>query len=156
MSDAPTSIKELYKLTRLLESTTLYKSMKPKQINILEEKVSQVTEIIKQEYENSFSIHVDKEKLVNVISGGALNDDIAESILNMVDVGKLRKIRITKKDRSVKVAEVNRNILRAFNFYSLRTGNPVDFKKALSYSLSPLPLSISNLIELFDKQESTN
>ena len=54
----------------------------------------------------------------------------------------MRKIGITKKDRSVKVAEVNRNILGALSYFSLKTGKPVDFKKALSCSLSPLPLSI--------------
>ena len=54
----------------------------------------------------------------------------------------MRKIRITKKDKSVKVAEVNRIILGAFNSYSLKTGKPVDFKETLSYSLSPVPLSI--------------
>ena len=64
--------------------------MEPKQINISEEKVSQVTKIIEQEYENSFGIHVNKEKLVNIISGGALDDDIAEKTLNMVDAGKSR------------------------------------------------------------------
>ena len=64
--------------------------MRPKQINISEEKVSQVTKIFKHEYENPFRIHVDKEKLVNISSGVALHDDIAESILNMVDVGKRR------------------------------------------------------------------
>ena len=57
----------------------------------------------------------------------------------------MRKIRISKTDRSVKVAEVNRNILGALNYYSLKTGKPVDFKKAQSYSLSPLPLSICKL-----------
>ena len=64
--------------------------MRLKQINILEEKVSQVTKIFEQEYENSFGIHVDKEKLVNISSEAALCDDIAESILNMVDVGQSR------------------------------------------------------------------
>ena len=54
----------------------------------------------------------------------------------------MRKIGITKKDRSVKVAEVNRNILGELSYFSLKTGKPVDFKKALSCSLSPLPLSI--------------
>ena len=54
-----------------------------------------VTEIIEQEYENPFGIHFDKEKLVNFISGRAL-DDIAESIhgsciqVYMIDVGKSR------------------------------------------------------------------
>ena len=35
--------------------------MEPKQINISEEKVSQVTEIIEQEYRNPFGMHMDKE-----------------------------------------------------------------------------------------------
>ena len=64
--------------------------MRPKQINISEVKVLQVTKIFEQEYKNPFGIHVDKEKLVNISSGAALDDDIAESILNMVDVGKSR------------------------------------------------------------------
>ena len=51
-SDAPRSIKELYKLTGLAESAALYKFMELKQINISEEKVSQVTEILEQEYKN--------------------------------------------------------------------------------------------------------
>ena len=57
----------------------------------------------------------------------------------------MRKIRITKKDGSVKVAEINRkqNILGAMNSYSLKTGKSVDFKKALLYSLSTVPLCIS-------------
>ena len=62
--------------------------MRPKQINISEEKVSQVTKIFGQEYENPFGIHVDTEKLVNISSGEALDNYIAESILNMIDVGK--------------------------------------------------------------------
>ena len=40
--------------------------MRPKQINISEYKLSQVTKIFEQEYENRFGIHVDKEKLVNI------------------------------------------------------------------------------------------
>ena len=62
--------------------------MRPKQINISEEKVSQVTKIFEREYENSFGIHVDTEKLVNISSGETLDDDVTESILNMIDVGK--------------------------------------------------------------------
>ena len=62
--------------------------MRPKQINISEDKVSQVTKIFGQEYENPFGIHVDTEKLVNISSGEALDDDITESILNMIDAGK--------------------------------------------------------------------
>ena len=62
--------------------------MRPKQINISEEKVSQVTKIFEQGYENPFGIHVDTKKLANISSGEALDDYITESILNMIDVGK--------------------------------------------------------------------
>ena len=55
-----------------------------------------------------------------------------------------KKSETTKKDGSVKVAEVSRNILGALNSYSLKTGKPGDFKKAQSYSLSPVTLSIYN------------
>ena len=56
----------------------------------------------------------------------------------------MQKIGITKNDGSVKVAEVNRNILAALNSYSFKTRKPVDFKKKLSYSLSSIPLTICN------------
>ena len=53
-----------------------------------EKKVSQITEIIEQGYENLFAIQVYKEKLLDIICGVALNDDTAKSILNMGDVRK--------------------------------------------------------------------
>ena len=88
-SDTATSIKEYHKLTLLDKLITLYKSMS-QQINRLEEKLSQVTKIFEQEYENSFPVHVDKEKLVNISSGAAMINDVVENILNMVDFGKSR------------------------------------------------------------------
>ena len=55
-----------------------------------------------------------------------------------------KKFEQTKKDGSVRVVEVNRNVLGAVNSYSLKTGKPVVFKKTLSYSLSSVPLSVFN------------
>ena len=140
-----------------------------------ETKTDQLAEVIEQEYKNPFGKDVDKEKLVNISSGVALDDDIGESILNMVNVGKRRmedfrqklfiskeisfhasikkssynlcrhvvpNIRIPKQDGSVRVAEVNRNILETLNSYSLKIGKSVDFKKELSYSFSPVPLNL--------------
>ena len=52
------------------------------------------------------------------------------------------KIRITKQDEGVKVPEIKRNIWKALNPDSLKTGKTVYFKKTLSFSLSPIPLSI--------------
>ena len=50
-----------------------------------------IPEIIEQEIENPFGIQVNREKLVNIGSGVTLDDDIAENILNVDDVGKGRK-----------------------------------------------------------------
>ena len=74
-SGTVTSIKEHHKLTGLDKSTTLRKSIGPKH-QISEDKVSQVTKIFEQEYENSFEINVDKGKLVNISSREALDDGI--------------------------------------------------------------------------------
>ena len=117
------------------------------------------------------------KKLLNISSGVALCDGIAESILNIVDVGKsrteyftqkrltskeisfhalikknnsksfchaMRKIRLTKNNGSVKVVEVKRKILGTLNSYSLKTWKPGDFKLALPYFFSPVPLNICN------------
>ena len=50
----------------------------------------QATHVIDQEYENPFGIHVVKEKLVNISFGVTLDDDIAENVLNVVDVAESR------------------------------------------------------------------
>ena len=49
----------------------------------------------------------------------------------------MRKIRSTKKYGNVKVKEVNRNSLGILNSYILKTGKPVDFKKAPRCALFP-------------------
>ena len=58
-------------------------------------KVSEVTEVIQQEYKNPFEIHFNKEKLVKIKSGVVLDDDIGESIMN--NVGKSRIAEFTQK-----------------------------------------------------------
>ena len=60
----------------------------------------------------------------------------------------VQKIRIAKIDGGVKVEEVNKNILGILRSYSLKTGKPVDLKKALPYALFAVHLSISNPMEV--------
>ena len=60
----------------------------------------------------------------------------------------VQKIRIAKIDGGVKVEEVNKNILGILRSYSLKTGKPVDFKKALPYALFAVHLRISNPMEV--------
>ena len=56
----------------------------------------------------------------------------------------MRKIGMTKKDGCAKNEEVNRDILEISNSYSLKTGKPADFKKALPYALFSVHLVISS------------
>ena len=60
----------------------------------------------------------------------------------------VQKIRIAKIDGGVKVEEVNKSMLGILLSYSLKTGKPVDFKKALPYALFAVHLSISNPMEV--------
>ena len=45
---------------------------------------------MEQEFKNPFGIHVHKERLVNISSSVALDDDFPESMFNMVNVEKSR------------------------------------------------------------------
>ena len=54
----------------------------------------------------------------------------------------LWKMWITENGGSFKVVKGNKKFLRALRSYTLKTVNSTDFKNAMSYSLSPVPLSI--------------
>ena len=51
---------------------------------------------------------------------------------------------ISQKGESGNVAEVNINILGVLNSDNLSTGKSVEFKKTLSYSLTPIFVSACN------------
>ena len=59
----------------------------------------------------------------------------------------VRNIRLNKKDGKVKVEEPNRTISGILNSYIIKTGKPLDFKKALPCAFFLVHLSISNLDE---------
>ena len=80
----------------------------------------QVTEVIEREYENPFGIHVNKEKLVNISFGVTLDDDIAENIINVVDVGKsrmkvFRQKQLISKEISFH-APINKSNYKSFRY----------------------------------------
>ena len=101
--------------------------MRPKQITISEEKVLQVTEDIEQEYENLFGINVNKEKLVNISSGVALDADIAESIFNMVNVGRNRMEDFRQKQMISKEISfhtpIKKNNYKSFRCHAKNSNN---------------------------------
>ena len=117
-SDTATSIKKLQKLTGLDESTTLYKSIRPKQINISKEKVPQVTEFIEETRLNI--LYVGKSRMRYFSQKQLISKGISFHALIKKSYHKwfwhiMAKIRRTKGDGNVKVAELNRIILGALN-----------------------------------------
>ena len=55
-----------------------------------------------------------------------------------------KQLTVTNKNGKSKAAAVNRDFLSALLNFQIKTGNMVDFEKALCHSLSPVPLSISH------------
>ena len=93
----------------------------------LKKKVLQVTEVIEQEYENSFGIHVNKEKLVNISYCITLDDDITENILNVVDVGKSRMKVFRQKQLISKEISFHVPIKKSnYESFRCRAKNPIN------------------------------
>ena len=59
-------------------------------------------------------------------------------------IQRFKQESIIKKDSKAKTIEVNRSILGSLIAVSTRTGQVIDFKKALTYPLSSVPLSLAN------------
>ena len=128
----------------------------------------QVTEVIEKEHENiSSGVTLNDDiagNILNLADAGKsriiyfrqrklISKDISfHAVIKKSNYKSFRyvvqKIRIVKIDGDVKVEEVNKNILGILRSYSLKTGKPVDFKKALPYALFAVHLSISNPMEV--------
>ena len=54
------------------------------------------------------------------------------------------KTVVVKSENKKLVVEVNRNILGKLLAFSAKTGRQIDFERALTYPLSPIPLSLAN------------
>ena len=68
-SDAAQSKGALRKMAGLSDPNTIYKSLRPLQILTAERKVSNVTNVIENDYINPFGLQIDKENLLNIGSG---------------------------------------------------------------------------------------
>ena len=106
---------------------------------------------VKENDEEMLNVFIIGEQLANEFKKERLlskeklfNDTIHKNKAMKMFSQLLGKKSIKSKDGKTKVVEVNRNILGALNSYSLKTGRAVDYKKALTFPLSPIPLSISN------------
>ena len=153
-----------------------YKATRPSQILKSEKYVTDLVEILKNDFVNPFNSNIDKDKLHNLSSGIPVNDDLAEDILQTKDCGinsynefvekrtksqavkihdpiKRQKVSlfknttgkvILKQKGNEKTIEVNRDVLAKLLALSTKHNKVIDFEVALTYPLSPVPISLSH------------
>ena len=78
---------ELIKFTGLLSSQVSYKPLRNSEIIKSEENIANIIHVLNNEYLNQFDVALDKDKLFNLNSGVAKEDDL-EKNLNIWRTGK--------------------------------------------------------------------
>ena len=68
-------------------SADIYKALRTSQIIKSEDKVSRLVHILENDYINPFSVNLEATKLFNLSSAVAVEDDLADKILNIIDIG---------------------------------------------------------------------
>ena len=166
----------LYKMSAVNHANDEYKATRPSQILKSEKYVTDLVEVLRNDFMNPFDSNIDKGKLLNLSSGIPVNDDLAEDILKIKDRGidsynefvekriKSQAIKVhdpikrqkcalfTDTERKVtlkhkgneKTIEVNRDVLTKLLALSAKHNKVIDFEAALTYPLSPVPLSLSH------------
>ena len=69
-------------------SSDVYKALRSSQIINSEEKVSWLVQILDNDYVNPVSVTLEETKLFSLGSGVAVEDDLADKTLNIIDVGE--------------------------------------------------------------------
>ena len=90
----------LFIISLILFYSGLYRLLRPSQILQTNERVISVMKVFSEDYIDPFGLFVEKDKLVNVSSGVALPDQIADELLLISEVGA-RKYEEFKKERLV-------------------------------------------------------
>ena len=89
-------------MTGVSKPTAIHKSLRPSQILSSEKKVQSVIRVFEKEYINPFGVDLDAKKLVNLSSGISVDENKAEKILSISNIGKssadtFRKDRLIEK-----------------------------------------------------------
>ena len=152
---------ELKHFTGLLSSQESYKPLRNSEIIKSEENVANVIHVLNNEYLNPLDVTLDKDKLFNLSSGVAKEDDL-EKLLNIWQTSKdqsdqfstkrilsteipfhdvirrnkiplfhTRKV-IVKKDKTIKVISANRDIIGKLLILFTKHNKPVDLEGALT------------------------
>ena len=164
---------KLKKFSNITNSDEIYKALHPHQIVKSEKWMASLQNTISQDFVNPFSTGLDPFKLYNLSSGIPVDDDKISSMLNIQKTGEeqyndfvqnrlLSKFHdtltrnklvlfkdcgknvVVKKDGKLKSIEVNRNIIGNLLALSAKTGQLIDFNKALEFPLCPVDLNLSN------------
>ena len=69
-------------------SSDVYKALRSSQIINSEDKVSWLVQILDNDYVNPVSVTLEETKLFSLGSGVAVEDDLADKTLNIIDVGE--------------------------------------------------------------------
>ena len=70
-------------------SVDIYKALRPSQIIKSEDKISRLVQILENDYINICSVTLEATKLFSLSFDVAVEDDLADKIVNIIDVGKL-------------------------------------------------------------------
>ena len=162
----------LYDLANIKSSELVYKSLRPSNIMKSENFMEKITKVMTMEYLNPFDLKL--ENLYNLSSSVPVEASLAKEILSVKQLGekcykdfvdnRIRKTMLkihdsitrnkTKLFKSAgknvvlhhkeQVVEVNRDILGKLLAHSAKTQKAIDFKKALTYPLCPIPLCFAH------------
>ena len=154
-------------------TSRLYNPLRPSKILKSENVVTEIINVLSEEYINPFDQFLDHSKLINLSSGVPLEinyvlkswdtgeqqfktftkEYISSNVKSFHDPIRRNKITLFKQtSKSVTVSrngktsivEVNRNIIGKLLAISAKRSKAVDFEVSLCYPLTSTPLSLSN------------
>jgi len=156
----------------LNQKSNIYKPLRDSEIKKSEKIVSDIINVMENEYLNPFSPLLEEDKLYN-LSSGCCKEEGVDELLNIYEAGKvmanefltnrilssrekfhepIRKKKIptfftpkikVSTAKSESVIEANRNIIGKLLSIGAKTEQLIDFQKALNFSLYTVPLCLA-------------
>ena len=150
-----------------------YKPLRQKEVKKSEVHVTNIINVLENDYWSPFSVFLEEEEVYNLSSGKKYNGDVNE-LIDIKNKGrrlmdtfmneriqsdktpfhapivkqtptlfKQQQVKRKKKDQAKDVIRVNRDILGKLLSISTKLQSPIDFRSVLCYPLCPVPLSLA-------------
>ena len=150
-----------------------YKPLGQKEVKKSEVHVTNIINVLENDYWSPFSVFLEEEEVYNLSSGKKYNGDVNE-LIDIKNKGqrlmdtfmseriqsdktpfhapivkqtptlfKQQQVKRKKKDQAKDVIRVNRDILGKLLSISTKLQSPIDFRSVLCYPLCPVPLSLA-------------